>query len=389
MSLGAKELFHTNFLGFLLESDDEDLEDVRRALRDALGFGVEEGELSRCFVWREKKHLDLILVPVARGDGTDQADRPVRDRALVVEAKLKSIPTCLQLRRYLTATLNSLRLDHGERNGFRIALSTGGKERHVRPRLVLLAPTDTEVHPGWTPVSWSAVHEKLQEATSRLHTDSPFASILKDYATALGALLQVIEATREFVKHACTSADMTYGAYESELTRDELRRLRLHDLVGKLANDEWVRRLSDRLKDKVGADAHGKVAPYVLFSNSQPGLGLEVSAPNGFQIGIQIQGGQFRRYVSCIKECADLEKRMEQKSLWDGWFMQSLCGTPLTGLGKQGAGTSTKLRCFNRKKFLYSALDLKTMKWSDAEAAIIDSVELALERAADLSLWAR
>ncbi|APW39541.1 hypothetical protein RD110_21910 [Rhodoferax koreense] len=38
MSLSAEELFHTNFLGFLLESEDEQLEDVRRALRSALEF---------------------------------------------------------------------------------------------------------------------------------------------------------------------------------------------------------------------------------------------------------------------------------------------------------------------------------------------------------------
>lgn len=38
MSLRAEELFHTNFLGFLLESEDEQLEDVRRALSSAFEF---------------------------------------------------------------------------------------------------------------------------------------------------------------------------------------------------------------------------------------------------------------------------------------------------------------------------------------------------------------
>jgi len=39
MYLGAEELFHTNFLGFLLESELEQLEDVRRALRGANEYG--------------------------------------------------------------------------------------------------------------------------------------------------------------------------------------------------------------------------------------------------------------------------------------------------------------------------------------------------------------
>lgn len=38
MSLRAKEQFRTNFLGFLLESEDEQLEDVGRALSSAFEF---------------------------------------------------------------------------------------------------------------------------------------------------------------------------------------------------------------------------------------------------------------------------------------------------------------------------------------------------------------
>lgn len=388
MSLGAKELFHTNFLGFLLESDDEQLEDVRCALRDALCFPVGQGELSRCFVWREKKHLDLVLVPVASRDDSEEADAPVRTRALVVEAKLKSIPSWHQLERYRSDTLKSLRLDHDEKpNGFRVVLSTNGARSSTMPKLLLLAPTETEVHRAWTTASWSAVHDKLQEAASRLPADAPFATILRDYISALAALLQIITATRRFVTHACDTTDMTYGAYESELTRAELRRLRLHDLVGKLASDEWVRRLVGRVKEKLGADVSRGVLPYVHFSNSQPGFGLEISAPNGFQLGIQVQGGQLRRYVSCLEERADLEQRMMQPELFTGWFMQSVCGKPLTGLGRKGPDALTSLRCFNRKKFLYSALDLRSVKWQEAEAAILESAELALRKAVNHALW--
>lgn len=62
MSLGAKELFHTNFLAFLLESDEPTLEQVQLALRGALDFPVTPGALTRCAVWREKNNLDLVVV---------------------------------------------------------------------------------------------------------------------------------------------------------------------------------------------------------------------------------------------------------------------------------------------------------------------------------------
>lgn len=62
MSLGAKELFHTNFLAFLLETEDPALDPVRRAIRHALGFPLSSGAVSQCIVWRERNHLDLVVV---------------------------------------------------------------------------------------------------------------------------------------------------------------------------------------------------------------------------------------------------------------------------------------------------------------------------------------
>ncbi|WP_298214546.1 hypothetical protein [Acidovorax sp.] len=47
MSLGARELFHTNFLGFLLESDRDELKGLQVALRQALSFEVAQGESPR------------------------------------------------------------------------------------------------------------------------------------------------------------------------------------------------------------------------------------------------------------------------------------------------------------------------------------------------------
>jgi len=387
MSLGAKELFHTNFLGFLLESNNNDLEGVQKALREALGFRVLAGELSRCFVWREKKNLDLILVPVASGGDPQQADTPVPNRALVVEAKLKSIPTREQLDRYFNVTLKSLHLDNDEQpNGFHIRLSTQGAQGGVSPALVLLAPTEEGVHDKWSSISWTTVKGALNDDAINLPNDPTFAAILRDYAGALGCLLKIIEITRDFVNYACVEPEVTYGKYESELTHLELRRLRLHDLVGKIANEEWSRRLMHRIREVLPDQADG-VRPYVHFTNSQPGLGFEVSAPNGFRIGVQIQGGQFRRYVSHVTGLNNLEQLMQRDELWAGWFMQTVFNMQLTGLENQPENALPNLRCFNRTKFLYSALDLRPLSLQNAENAIIESMDLAIEKTHDHQLW--
>jgi hypothetical protein len=150
MSLGAKELFHTNFLAFLLESDDLSLEPVQLAIRHALKFPPSAGALTRCAVWREKNNLDLVVVELrsalaepneqegpARGEQgtTGQSEEETRswnwtpedqwhasnrtpteranpagtespscdvptDRVLIIEAKLKSLPRLEQLSDY-------------------------------------------------------------------------------------------------------------------------------------------------------------------------------------------------------------------------------------------------------------------------------------------------
>jgi len=150
MSLGAKELFHTNFLAFLLESDDPSLEPVQLAIRQALKFSPSPGALTRCAVWREKNNLDLVLVELrsvhpepneqgvlARGEQetTGQSEVEIRSwdwtlegrwqgsdrtptehanpagaesalcdvpmgKVLIIEAKLKSLPRLEQLSEY-------------------------------------------------------------------------------------------------------------------------------------------------------------------------------------------------------------------------------------------------------------------------------------------------
>ena len=78
MSLGAKELFHTNFLAFVLKDQTQSLDPLRTELRRALGFECLKGELTSCEVWRESNNFDLVIVPILAEDSS------LRSRALII-----------------------------------------------------------------------------------------------------------------------------------------------------------------------------------------------------------------------------------------------------------------------------------------------------------------
>ncbi len=72
MSLGAKELFHTNFLAFLLESREPSIQPIQSKLK-TLFFG--HGKVGRVVTWREKNSLDLVIMPAPKTNGnTEEAE---------------------------------------------------------------------------------------------------------------------------------------------------------------------------------------------------------------------------------------------------------------------------------------------------------------------------
>lgn len=391
MSLGAKELFHTNFLGFLLESDRDELKGLQVALRQALSFEVAQGEQARCFVWREKGHLDLMLVPVLVESAPNGDDAPA-NRALVVEAKLKSIPTEQQLTRYREDTLKSLTLEH--ESGWKRKLSTesAGKKasraQAIRPELVLLTPSAANVPSGWKSATWATVHGALADAVQELDAACILKPLLQDYVDSLGHVLSVVTQTHAYVVQALEAADRTtYGEFEDEVKHVMLRKLRLHDLAGKVAYEAWGRHLRAQLKAADPPVTAAKDFDWeVLFTKSHPGLTIEVAAPNGLLIGVQIQGGCFRHFIRAPKVWADLEK-FAASSFLAGWFEAEVLGAQLTHLSKQSVAGTQALRGFGRDKFLYTSLPIRDTQLGDVQGAVIKSMSQASNLTLDPKLW--
>ena len=232
MSLGAKELFHTNFLAFIFESRAESLHDVRTKLRSALQFPLElDGKTSVCATWREKRDLDLIVMPLkARTpDAENKNEYEVIDStALVVEAKLKSIPTEEQLRRYTDDLSKSHCLDLPAELGVKV-----GDQVRLRPgaKCVLLAPRKDyplgKQSDHWTQVNWQAVADCLPNDRGEKANDMDW--LLADYKDSLTALLGLLRSAETLE----AKRELEWQAFLANLVHEGFRTLRIHDLVSK------------------------------------------------------------------------------------------------------------------------------------------------------------
>lgn len=84
MSLGSKELFHSNFLEWLLT--DETLKDKTKGLRHLL---IGSSEQKNFHVYREKYNFDLLI---ANGEETEDELKNKEIKYTVIENKFKSMP---------------------------------------------------------------------------------------------------------------------------------------------------------------------------------------------------------------------------------------------------------------------------------------------------------
>lgn len=398
MSLGAKELFQTNFIAFVLESrstnppeaEEEATEEAEDDFSNVLAttrlnllkllFGPNPP--NEVVVWREPSNLDLVITaaPRALGDpeaaipGLSGVDEPLpavrsdkrveasTDKviAVVIEAKLKAVPTESQLRGYTAKLLKNgvgpLALEESEhvltfkagtwasihlklvsetvvsettdRSYSKCVLTAradkaGGTGTAIfagikgRLRRVLLAPHKRTKAPGWDRLDWKSVFDCFPDAPHG--EDSLMAQLLRGYRAQGEALLKVLAATRSQIRASLGNPEETMGMFDKAVTAKAWRQRRIHDLVGKYAYSLLEEAVWDRFrKPPVGEptveeyfsvnrmDFSLRSEPF--FSNGSPGLNLmwrtegasknSRAGPRRFEIGVQMQAGQYRHFLS-------------------------------------------------------------------------------------------
>lgn len=337
MSLGAKELFHTNFLAFLFESNHEELRQVQNNLK-MLFFG--EVFEDRVFVFREKVHMDLILLRVFSGKLSDHT----KTIAVAVEAKLKSIPTQNQLDKYSDKFTKGILIDlpdsddlffAGIKNVKKIKLTIGKEgnaeielkvEQEESSRLktlkdkisgvgktFILTPKTGDLFKGtWEQVTWDKVAEAMHQSTDITLVHQVVRQYGKDLASLMCQLDLVDKLNQAFI-----NGELTLGELKNLLLDEKFRNLRIHDLISKYSF--W--RLSSEIGRKLINPEKYNLEVEANFFRSDPIINFFIKikdekADSIGRIGVQIQENQYRHFIQYLQKDNQGMKWIESHKQW-------------------------------------------------------------------------
>jgi hypothetical protein len=341
MSLGSKELFHSNVWAWLLEADPV-------FLRAFTGELFDPTQISR--IEREEGHRD-ITIWLRSG------------KAVVIENKLKSIPTKAQLQQY----------EDGLGDKFAYGILTG------------LAPSDI-VEEGniiildgrepWHFVSYSDIAKGfdgcLEKSCALGIIDQK--KVISGYVDSVVALEKVV------------AQRMPNQSLEPVWSK-ELDGLGVQDLINKLNGSSFLTYFQTHCKD-LGLVFEGGFEAWQSFNDKKSTLDFrfsnftEKTKDDYFLLGIQIEGDEYRRVAEMPKK--KLEKMWEEKSpemtdaekvfeiFKDAWFDPNFKGgkrgkpKEITWDAKDGPHRTKLLRPFAKYEkeycFIYQYFDLDQEK---------------------------
>lgn len=254
LSLGSKELFHSNLLGWLLETDEE----LTRSLFDHF---LQPGPCNTFRVRRESHHLDLVIeLPGAA--------------PIVIENKVFSLPEEEQLERYSADNIRALGL--GEAQKVLLSLTDPGWENAE--------------HRGWVHVPWASLSGRLAKHLAMTRPEGDFVrELAARWESLLWDLSQVLELTRPLLG-------------ESLLLDGDRRAVLDAVRIGDAVEKARVRRFRHDLARLLGPDVMRRVDLSSAFGSGGPIVDIKVPLSDGALLGWQLQGQQWRRFLIAPEE---------------------------------------------------------------------------------------
>lgn len=237
MSLGSKELFHSNFLEYLWDLDNSKFINVINELLLPKGKSIVMNPNS--VFAREKRNFDICIHHTVNGeeDGKKFYD-------LIIENKVKSIPRKDQLEEYEKKA-------KGKGDPVFLLLS-----------LVVDFPCRKELDNDSS--LWIVAHyDKLNDAIEKHYKDvkDHNSQYIRDYRDFIGIMHQV---------QSLMIQDFNNQVYYVEEELNEYKKLRIHDLYIKLRGSMFITGLKEKLeeifKEKLDTE---KIAIHILPFNIQ------------------------------------------------------------------------------------------------------------------------
>ncbi len=228
MSLGSKELFHSNFLEFLWDIDNNKfIEMINQLLPEEKRITI-KGGLDYYFD-REKENFDICLhhteKRVLKNGKIGKQDVGVYD--LIIENKVKSIPRQDQLEEYVKNA-------DGKGNTVFLLLS-----------LATDFPCKKDIGYKWVVANYIELKKAIKDIYKNHKTNNGL--YLEDYC-------KFIEIMHNLQEHMICGFDNQVFYNQPEL--EEYKQLRIHDLYIKLRGSMFIIRVKEKLEENTNANIH-------------------------------------------------------------------------------------------------------------------------------------
>lgn len=282
LSLHSKELFHSNFLGWLCEAHPA-------AAADAVGAWVAPGSSDRLEVLREQSNLDLAVRLPGR-------------RPFIVENKVFSPPDESQLDHYAEGNLAGF----DDPVLFLLSLAAPGW-----PEGTYTAASGR----SWRHLSFLDLAAILQRARAAMdHAPSFHRALVEEYRQLVLTLDELAAAVGRASPDE--PVDVPTDAAEA------LRGIRLHDAVGKLRARAAVAAARAHTEPQLPGVA---IRWEAGFTNASPLMAAFVDKGDGDWLGWQYQHGQWRLAVITEHHKGRGEQRRDQREAsvarrYAAWF---------------------------------------------------------------------
>jgi hypothetical protein len=310
-SLGSKELFHSNFIAWLLKCDMQ----FSELLLKNMGLIEIDNEIVHLNIQREKKNFDLLI----------EIQFTENSSYILIENKIKSLPYESQLNDYHQKFINDKDLNAS-----------------FDSKMLLLTLTDPDFdipHP-WMVLSYKNFADALDNTINNFNKNVTIGhldlrSVVKSYCDFLSSLIKIID--------VCSKSDH-YDYYHSstaELSKfySDLKEIRIYDLILKYNHQRIEKEIRDRIeKDSElqwkliqNENEFNEVGEYVVktdFSRSTGITDLKVVSTIVKNVplilGIQLQGNMLKFLVkvplksshSIVGKNINIAKELLESELW-------------------------------------------------------------------------
>jgi hypothetical protein len=360
-SLGSKELFHSNMLAWILGQKNykEEFEVLKLFVKNVSGENLPkltDGEYPDFRIEREQQNIDLII---KWRDGDFW-------KLIFIENKMKSIPNIEQLKQYNAKIEKFLK----SKTNLEIAKNTSKSLTRQLVGKYILTPLKSEIQDNAKEIGWENITyseeiinflEEIKDFEFANAKETNIKMVIEKYISLLADQNEIIRSLNLdslknfknkhydfYSKYAVENEDESEGQ-NYERTEDDkhymtdVRSLRLHDLVLKKVHSN----LSNLLNEEFQNHSHLKET-YNFHDNFTNSTGLTAVSTTlyipdandkskNIDIGIQLQGNQFRHYISSGSKSKELNIELAKRLFNDRiWFHNLSTEKPFLGKGRSG-----------------------------------------------------